>query len=36
MLKLGWLEGEDVGCAEILGEPEGDVEGTVAGSNEGP
>ena len=36
LLKLGWLEGDDDGCAEALGEPDGEVEGTLEGSDDGP
>ena len=31
MLKLGSLEGDEEGCAETLGDPDGEVEGTVDG-----
>ena len=31
LLKLGWIEGDEEGCAEALGDPDGEVEGPVDG-----
>ena len=36
LLQLGWLEGDDEGWAERLGDPDGEVEGPVDGRDEGP
>ena len=35
LLKLGLLQGDEEGCTESLGHPDGEVEGPVDGGDEG-
>ena len=36
LLKLGWLEGDEEGWAETLGEPDGAVDGKIEGVDDSP
>jgi hypothetical protein len=35
LLELGWLKGDQEGCAETLGDPDGELGGPVKGTDEG-
>jgi hypothetical protein len=34
LLELGWLKGDQEGCAETLGDADGELEGPVDGTDE--